>query len=111
MLHYDVRSEGDDYDEALRAAVRRFQTDKDHRTRDGLAGRRGTLEASNLGTAEWRFQNGAALRNGIIAALLAKQGLQAAETALEGKYGFFYRALPLSQRRRRGRLRLYETSL
>ena len=49
----------------------------------------GTLEASNLGTAEWRFQNGAALRSGIIAALLAKQGLQAAETALEGKYGFF----------------------
>jgi 2-methylcitrate dehydratase PrpD len=50
----------------------------------------GTLEASNLGTAEWRFQNGAALRNGILAALLAKEGLKAAETALEGKYGFFH---------------------
>jgi 2-methylcitrate dehydratase PrpD len=49
----------------------------------------GTLEASNFGTGEWRFQNGAAVRNGIIAALLAKEGLKAAETALEGEYGFF----------------------
>jgi 2-methylcitrate dehydratase PrpD len=48
----------------------------------------GTLEASSSGTGEWRFQNGA-VRNGIIAALLAKEGLKAAETALEGEYGFF----------------------
>jgi 2-methylcitrate dehydratase PrpD len=50
----------------------------------------GTLEASNCGTGEWRFQNGAAVRNGIIAALLAKGGLKAAETALDGERGFFW---------------------
>jgi 2-methylcitrate dehydratase PrpD len=49
----------------------------------------GTLEASNCGTMEWRFQNGAALRNGMMAAYLAKEGLRSAETALEGQYGFF----------------------
>lgn len=49
----------------------------------------GTLEASSYGTGEWRFQNGAAVRNGIIAALLAKKGLKSAETALDGERGFF----------------------
>jgi 2-methylcitrate dehydratase PrpD len=49
----------------------------------------GLLEAVNTGSMEWRFQNGGALRNGIWAALLAKKGLVASKTALEGKCGFF----------------------
>ncbi len=49
----------------------------------------GLLQASSKGTMEWRFQNGAALRNGMLVARLAGNGLQAAEESLEGKYGFF----------------------
>jgi len=49
----------------------------------------GLLEAVNTGSMEWRFQNGGALRNGLMAAKLAKKGLVAAKTALEGKCGFF----------------------
>jgi 2-methylcitrate dehydratase PrpD len=49
----------------------------------------GLLEAVNTGSMEWRFQNGGALRNGMMAAQLAKQGLVASKTALEGKRGFF----------------------
>jgi 2-methylcitrate dehydratase PrpD len=49
----------------------------------------GLLEAVNTGSMEWRFQNGGALRNGLMAALLAKNGLAASPTALEGKCGFF----------------------
>lgn len=49
----------------------------------------GILEASNTGTLEWRFHNGAATRNGIIAALLAKHGLRATDSSLEGERGFF----------------------
>lgn len=49
----------------------------------------GLLEAVNTGSMEWRFQNGGALRNGMMAALLAKKGLVAAKTALEGRCGFF----------------------
>lgn len=49
----------------------------------------GILQASSKGSMEWRFQNGAALRNGMMAAQLAKNGLKAAEESLEGKYGFF----------------------
>lgn len=49
----------------------------------------GLLEAVNTGSMEWRFQNGGALRNGLMAANLAKEGLGAAKTALEGKCGFF----------------------
>lgn len=49
----------------------------------------GLLEAVNTGSMEWRFQNGGALRNGLMAALLAKEGLVASKTALEGKCGFF----------------------
>jgi len=49
----------------------------------------GLLEAVNAGSMEWRFQNGGALRNGLMAALLAQKGLVAAKTALEGKCGFF----------------------
>ncbi|MBU1205633.1 MAG: MmgE/PrpD family protein [Proteobacteria bacterium] len=49
----------------------------------------GLLEAVNTGSMEWRFQNGGALRNGLMAAVLAKHGLLAAKTALEGECGFF----------------------
>jgi hypothetical protein len=38
---------------------------------------------------EWRYQNGNALRGGVIASLLAREGLDTADTALEGEYGFF----------------------
>ena len=48
----------------------------------------GLLESVNTGSMEWRFQNGGALRNGLMAASLAKEGLVAAKTALEGKCGF-----------------------
>lgn len=49
----------------------------------------GLLEAVNTGSMEWRFQNGGALRNGLMAAMLARKGLVASKTALEGKCGFF----------------------
>jgi len=49
----------------------------------------GILEPCNKGTMEWRFQNGNALRGGVLAALLAREGLETADTALEGEYGFF----------------------
>ncbi len=49
----------------------------------------GLLQASHKGSLEWRFQNGAALKNGMMAARLAKNGLSAAEESLEGKYGFY----------------------
>lgn len=49
----------------------------------------GLLEAVNTGSMEWRFQNGAALRNGLMAAVLAKQGLLSSTTALEGRCGFY----------------------
>ncbi len=49
----------------------------------------GLLEAVKVGSMEWRFQNGAALKNGLMAAALAKEGLLAAKTALEGELGFF----------------------
>jgi 2-methylcitrate dehydratase PrpD len=49
----------------------------------------GLLEAVNTGSMEWRFQNGGALRNGMMAARLAQKGLVASKTALEGKCGFF----------------------
>jgi 2-methylcitrate dehydratase PrpD len=49
----------------------------------------GILEPCIQGTMEWRYQNGNALRGGVTAALLAKEGLDAADTALEGKLGFF----------------------
>ncbi len=48
----------------------------------------GLLEAVNSGSMEWRFQNGGALRNGLMAALLARNGLVASSTALEGRCGF-----------------------
>ena len=49
----------------------------------------GLLEASKTGFMEWRFQNGVALRNGIMAAWLAQKGLSGAPTTLEGECGFF----------------------
>ena len=49
----------------------------------------GLLEPANSGTEEWRFENGNALRGGIMAAFLAKQGLHTAAEALEGECGFY----------------------
>jgi 2-methylcitrate dehydratase PrpD len=49
----------------------------------------GILEPCIKGTMEWRYQNGNSLRGGMIAALLASEGLDSADTALEGEYGFF----------------------
>lgn len=49
----------------------------------------GLLQASNTGSMEWRFQNGASLRNGIMAAKLAEKGLPGTPTTLEGACGFF----------------------
>jgi 2-methylcitrate dehydratase PrpD len=48
----------------------------------------GTLECFAAGTMEWRFEVGIASREGIMAALLAKQGAKSAPTAIEGKTGF-----------------------
>ncbi len=48
----------------------------------------GLLEPFNVGSMEWRFQNVMALLGGTMAALTAREGLKAAETALEGDAGF-----------------------
>jgi 2-methylcitrate dehydratase PrpD len=48
----------------------------------------GTLECFAAGTMEWRFEVGIASREGIMAALLAKQGAKSAPTAIEGTTGF-----------------------
>jgi 2-methylcitrate dehydratase PrpD len=48
----------------------------------------GTLECFAAGTMEWRFEVGVASREGILAALLAKQGAKSARTAIEGETGF-----------------------
>jgi 2-methylcitrate dehydratase PrpD len=68
----------------------------------------GLLQASHKGSLEWRFQNGAALKNGMMAARLAKNGLSAAEESLEGKFGFYsvFGGPDMSEevRRRRGAL-------
>lgn len=48
----------------------------------------GVLEPLSKGTPEYRFQNAAASRNGLMAALLAKEGLRAVDTIFEGDYGF-----------------------
>lgn len=50
----------------------------------------GTTETFAAGTMEWRFEAGLAGRNGILAALLAKSGAVAANTAMEGKAGFYH---------------------
>ncbi|RWH72908.1 MmgE/PrpD family protein [Mesorhizobium sp.] len=48
----------------------------------------GTLEPVRSGTDEWRIQNGRAAQGGLVAALLASQGVQGAPDALSGPKGF-----------------------
>jgi len=48
----------------------------------------GTLECFAAGTMEWRFEVGVASREGILSALLAKQGALSAPKAMEGDAGF-----------------------
>jgi len=48
----------------------------------------GTLECFAAGAMEWRFEVGVASREGILAALIARNGAQAARTAIEGNTGF-----------------------
>ena len=48
----------------------------------------GTLECFAAGTMEWRFEVGVASRDGILAALIAKNGGKSAPTAMEGKTGY-----------------------
>jgi len=48
----------------------------------------GSLETVNKGSMEWRFQNGMAVVGGMVSAVSAKHGLNAAETIMEGDYGF-----------------------
>jgi len=48
----------------------------------------GTLECFAAGTMEWRFEVGVASREGILAALIAKNGGKAAPAAFEGKTGY-----------------------
>jgi 2-methylcitrate dehydratase PrpD len=48
----------------------------------------GTLECFTAGTMEWRFEVGVASRDGILAALIAKNGGKSAPTAIEGRTGF-----------------------
>lgn len=49
----------------------------------------GLLQCYAEGTPEWRWQVANATRSGIIAALLAEQGLAAATAALDGDRGFY----------------------
>jgi 2-methylcitrate dehydratase PrpD len=49
----------------------------------------GLLEPMQSGHPEWRFQSAIAASNGILAASLAKAGVEASPTALEGPKGFF----------------------
>lgn len=49
----------------------------------------GTSESLARGTMEWRFQEGIAARNGMMAALLAKAGATSAPTAIEAFYKSF----------------------
>jgi 2-methylcitrate dehydratase PrpD len=48
----------------------------------------GTLECFTAGTMEWRFEVGIASREGIMAALIAKNGGKSAPAAIEGKTGY-----------------------
>jgi 2-methylcitrate dehydratase PrpD len=48
----------------------------------------GTLECFAAGAMEWRFEVGVASREGILAALIARNGAQAARTSIEGDTGF-----------------------
>lgn len=49
----------------------------------------GLIEPLHTGSMEWRHETGVAAQNGVQAALLARKGLRAATTALEGKFGFW----------------------
>lgn len=49
----------------------------------------GVIEPLHAGSMEWRHETGIAAQNGIQAAMLARRGLRAAPTALEGKFGFW----------------------
>lgn len=49
----------------------------------------GTTEAFVAGTTEWRFEIGMAAQNGLLAALVAKNGGESAKTAMEGISGFY----------------------
>lgn len=49
----------------------------------------GLIEPLHAGSMEWRHETGVAAQNGVQAALLARRGLRAAATALEGKFGFW----------------------
>lgn len=49
----------------------------------------GLIEPLHAGSMEWRHETGVAAQNGVQAALLARKGLRAAATALEGKFGFW----------------------
>lgn len=51
-----------------------------------LAG--GIQESFAAGTTEWFYQNGCAARNGLLAAFLARDGVEGAESAFVGKKGF-----------------------
>ena len=50
----------------------------------------GLLEGARVRTQEMEFQEPVATRNGILAALLAREGVNGAESALEGEAGFYY---------------------
>jgi 2-methylcitrate dehydratase PrpD len=49
----------------------------------------GTTQSFASGTMEWHFENGVAARNGLLAALLAREGARASAIALEGPAGFY----------------------
>lgn len=49
----------------------------------------GTTQSFASGSMEWRFEVGVAARNGMLAALLAKEGAISAPIALEGNMGFY----------------------
>jgi len=48
----------------------------------------GTLETFSAGSMEVFFENGMACRNGIMAALIAKSGMQGAKSSIDGQVGF-----------------------
>jgi 2-methylcitrate dehydratase PrpD len=48
-----------------------------------------TSESLVQGTMEWRYQEGVAIHSGLLAVQLAKGGVRAAPTALEGVKGFY----------------------
>lgn len=49
----------------------------------------GLMECWKSGTPEWLFTSGLAVRNGVISALIAKSGINAARASFEGEKGFF----------------------